>query len=87
MSKSGKKALIVLVLCILAYGTLLAADQYLKVCNSRTCYTQTVQNMKSWQWMKNADGTKFVRIFTFDGRIIDVSGQDLTVEVQKTRNK
>lgn len=43
--------------------------------------------MKSWQWMKNADGTKFVRIFTSDGKIIDVTGQDLTVEVQKKRNK
>lgn len=87
MSKTRKKALLVLVLLMLAYGTLLAADQYLKICNSRTCYTQTVQNMKSWQWMKNADGTKFVRIFTSDGKIIDVTGQDLTVEVQKTRNK
>ena len=71
------------VLCAFAF----AEYSNINVCNEKTCYTLQIYNMKSWEWLKMYDGTKFVRIYSYDKHITDITGRELKVEVKKNKRK
>ena len=71
------------VLCAFAF----AEYSNVNVCNEKTCYMLQIYNMKSWEWLKMYDGTKFVRIYTYDKHTTDITGRELKVEVKKNKRK
>lgn len=63
-----------------------AADKTVfDVCNSKTCYQQILDNVKNWEWKTDNTGNKFVRVYFYDKRILDINGNDLTVKPQKKK--
>lgn len=74
--------LLVLVLC----PKTPAENKSLNVCRNGVCYEQQVENFKTYKWLTTQDGTKFVRIYTYDGKLVDIYGRDITIEIQKDKN-
>lgn len=90
MTKNKCAAYIILAsMCVLALlfcPKVPAESKTMDVCKNGICYEQTVPDFKSFQWLTAQDGTKFVRIYTYDGKLIDIYGRDLTVQIQKDKN-
>ena len=55
----------------------------LDICNDKTCYTQILENVKSWEWKTDNTGNKFVRIYFFNKNVLDITGRELTVKKRK----
>lgn len=55
----------------------------LDICNDKTCYTQILENVKSWEWKTDKDGNKFFRIYFYDKNVLDINGRELTVKKRK----
>lgn len=55
----------------------------LDICNDKTCYTQILENVKSWEWKTDKDGNKFFRIYFYDKKVLDINGRELTVKKRK----
>jgi hypothetical protein len=61
----------------------LAGDATFKVCNYKTCYDQKL-DAKSFQWMEDSNGDRFLRVYLSNGNIVDITCRDLTVEIPKS---
>ena len=70
-------------LTILASVAFASDKTVLDVCNDKTCYTQILENVKSWEWKTYNDGTRFFRIYFFDKKALDINGRELTVKKRK----
>lgn len=70
-------------LAILASVAFASDKTVLDVCNDKTCYTQILENVKSWEWKTYNDGTRFFRIYFFDKKTLDINGRELTVKKRK----
>ena len=68
---------------LLIPALVLAGDSTFKVCNYKTCYDQKLE-AKSYQWMTDQSGDKFLRVYLTNGTMVDITGRDLTVEIPKT---
>lgn len=82
-----KKTLLILSGLFLAFTMCIAAESVLNVCKNDNCWKTEVANMKTWEWKTAADGTKFIRIQTYDGTLVDVYGKDLSVVAQKVQKR
>lgn len=75
------------ILAILIAAVPLAAEiQVFKVCNERTCY-EVKLDTKSYEWMRNNDGNRFMRVYAPDGTAVDISGRDLQIETKAIKKK
>ena len=72
-------------LAVLVSFTFGASETVFDVCNSATCYQLTLDNVKNWEWKTDNTGKKFVRIYFYDKRLLDVGGQGLTVKQEKKK--
>lgn len=61
--------------------TATASAMSFEVCRRDNCYTLTIPDAKSWQWMKAYDGRKFVRVY--GASVTDIWGDDLSVKQLK----
>ena len=68
---------------LLIPALVLAEDATFKVCNYKTCYDQKLE-AKSFQWMEDSNGDRFLRVYLSNGSIVDITGRDLTVEIPKS---
>lgn len=68
---------------LLIPALVLAGDATFKVCNYKTCYDQKLE-AKSFQWMEDSNGDRFLRVYLSNGSIVDITGRDLTVEIPKS---
>ena len=71
------------ILLLLIPAIVLAGDTTFKVCNYKTCYDQKLDT-KSFQWMEDSNGDRFLRVYLSNGNIVDITGRDLTVEIPKS---
>lgn len=71
------KAIALSVLLLVATASALSFE----VCREDNCYTLTIPDAKSWQWMKAYDGRKFVRVY--GASVTDIWGDDLSVKQLK----
>lgn len=63
-----------------------AADKLtLEVCNPNFCYLQKLENVKSWEWKTDFAGHKFVRVYFYDKRLLDIKGDNVTIKVKKDK--
>ena len=61
-----------------------SADKFtLEVCNPNFCYLQKLENVKSWEWMIDFTGSKFVRVQFYDKKLLDIKCDNATVNVKK----
>ena len=75
------------ILAILIAAVPLAAEtQVFKVCNEKTCY-EVKLDTKSYEWMRNSDGNRFMRVYAQDGTLVDISGRDLQIETKSIKKK
>jgi hypothetical protein len=75
------------ILAILIAAVPLAAEtQVFKVCNEKTCY-EVKLDTKSYEWMRNNDGNRFMRVYAPDGTTVDISGRDLQIETKSIKKK
>ena len=71
------KAITLLVLLIALPASALSFE----VCRGDNCYTLTIPDARSWQWIKAYDGRKFVRVY--GASITDIWGGDISVKQLK----
>ena len=76
---------IIFALSVLVSFTFGADKTVFDVCNSTTCYQLVLDNVKSLEWKTDNSGHKFVRIYFYDKKILDVNGINLTVKPRKKR--
>lgn len=63
-----------------------AADKLtLEVCNPNFCYLQKLENVKSWEWKTDFAGHKFVRVYFYDKKLLDIKGDNVTIKVKKDK--
>ena len=63
-----------------------AADKLtLEVCNPNFCYLQKLENVKSWEWKTDFTGRKFVRVYFYDKKLLDIKGDNVTIKVKKDK--
>ena len=76
------------ILAILIAAVPLAAEtQVFKVCNEKTCY-EVKLDTKSYEWMRNNDGNRFMRVYAPDGTAVDdITGRDLQIETKSIKKK
>lgn len=75
------------ILAILIAAVPLAAEtQVFKVCNEKTCY-EVKLDTKSYEWLRNNDGNRFMRVYAPDGTAVDISGRDLQIETKSIKKK
>ena len=75
------------ILAFLIAAIPLAAETHVfKVCNEKTCY-EVKLDTKSYEWMKNNDGNRFMRVYAPDGTTVDISGRDLQIETKALKKK
>lgn len=53
------------------------------ICYANFCYVQIVDDAKSWQWMTDYTGKKFVRVFLFNRNILDINGHGKEIKARK----
>lgn len=54
----------------------------LEVCNEKTCYLQIIADAKSWTWINDFNGKKYIRVYLYGtNRMIDI--QATSVKVKK----
>ena len=53
------------------------------ICYPSFCYVQVVEDAKSWQWMTDYTGKKFVRVFLFNKNILDINGHGKEIKARK----
>ena len=53
------------------------------ICYANFCYVQVVEDAKSWQWMTDYTGKKFVRVFLFNKNILDINGHCKEIKARK----
>lgn len=82
----GIAAAAILLVLVLCPKHAPAENKSLNVCRNGVCYEQQVENFKTYKWLTTQDGTKFVRIYTYDGKLVDIYGRDITIEIQKDKN-
>ena len=70
-------------LSILASVAFAADKTVFDICNDKTCYTHILENVKSWEWKTDNAGNKFVRIYFYDKKVLDINGRELTVKKRK----
>lgn len=71
---------------LIAAAPLAAETQVFKVCNERTCY-EVKLDTKSYEWMRNNDGNRFMRVYAPDGTVVDITGRDLQIETRSIKKK
>ena len=76
-----KKLIISLV--ILASVAFASDKTALDVCNEKTCYTQILENVKSWEWKTDNSGNRFFRIYFYDKKALDINGRELIIKKRK----
>ena len=69
---------------LLLASVVIAATTTIHVCNDRTCYDQKIEAAR-YEWMKSFNGERFLRVYKPDGTIVDITGRDLKIELQKTK--
>ena len=74
---------IIFALAVLVSFTFGADKTIFDVCNRNICYEQIIENMKSWEWKTDIIGNKFVRIYFYDKKVLDITGRELTVKKRK----
>ena len=75
------------ILAILIAAVPLAAEtQVFKVCNEKTCY-EVKLDTKFYEWKRNHDGNRFMRVYAPDGTSVDISGRDLQIETKSIKKK
>lgn len=57
----------------------------LEVCNPNFCYLQKLENVKSWEWKTDFAGHKYVRVYFYDKRLLDIKGDNVTIKVKKDK--
>ena len=71
---------------LLATCMTFAADKLtLEVCNPNFCYSQKLENVKSWEWTTDFTGSKFVRVQFYDKKLLDIKCDNATVNVKKVK--
>ena len=70
-------------LAILASVAFASNKTVLDVCNDKTCYTQILENVKSWEWKTDNTGNRFFRIYFYDKKALDINGRELTIKKRK----
>lgn len=54
----------------------------LEVCNDRTCYLQIIADAKSWTWINDFNGKRYIRVYLYNSnKMIDI--QATSVKVKK----
>lgn len=71
---------------LIAAAPLAAETQVFKVCNEKTCY-EVKLDTKSYEWMRNGDGRRFMRVYAPDGTVVDITGRDLQIETKAIKKK
>lgn len=71
---------------LIAAAPLAAETQVFKVCNERTCY-EVKLDTKSYEWMRNNYGNRFMRVYAPDGTAVDITGRDLQIETKSIKKK
>ena len=71
---------------LIAAAPLAAETQVFKVCNERTCY-EVKLDTKSYEWMRNNAGDRFMRVYAPDGTAVDITGRDLQIETKSIKKK
>lgn len=74
---------LIISLSILASVAFAADKTVFDICNDKTCYSQILENVKSWEWKTDKDGNKFFRIYFYDKNVLDINGRELTVKKRK----
>jgi hypothetical protein len=44
-----------------------------------------LENVKSWEWKTDYAGKKFVRVYFYDKRILDIKGDGMTIKPLKKK--
>ena len=73
---------IVMIVMLLA-GIVCAKPLVLDICKPTFCYVQKIENAKSWQWLTDFNGYKFVRVYLYGNGLIDIPAHNATVKVRK----
>ena len=74
---------LMLSLVILASVAFASDKTILDICNDKTCYTQILENVKSWEWKIDNSGNRFFRIYFYDKKVLDINGRELTIKKRK----
>jgi len=82
-----KKQLLIATIAILLIPIAVICADQLTVCRGDNCWKTEVPNMKTWEWKTAADGTKFVRVLTHDGHLVDIYGKELSVTAVKKQTR
>jgi hypothetical protein len=51
-------------------------------CTPTYCYVIKTPDAKSWEWKTDYTGSKFIRVYLFDG-ILDIPAHNLSIKVRK----
>lgn len=51
----------------------------LEVCNDRFCYSHVLDDVKSMERMTDFAGNKFLRVYFYDKRTLDIKGDTIKV--------
>lgn len=77
-----KLLLSIALMCVFAFS---ADKMVFEVCNPNFCYEQVLENVKSWEWKTDNAGKKFVRVYFYDKRILDIKGDGMTIKPLKKK--
>ena len=56
-----------------------------EVCNDKFCYEQILENVKNYEWKTDYTGKKFLRVYFYDKRLLDIKGENLTIKKKKKK--
>lgn len=73
------------VVAVLASFVFAEDKTVLEVCNDRFCYAHVLDDVKSMERMTDFAGNKFLRVYFYDKRILDIKGD--TIKVITTKKK
>lgn len=71
------------VLTLMLVGFAVAKPLTFEICTPTFCYDQTIHDAKSWQWMADFNGRKFVRVYLYGNHILDIDGHGKTIKPKK----
>jgi hypothetical protein len=69
--------------CLLFSAFVFAKDMRVDVCRGDNCYTYTVPDAKDYRYIHDMNGRKYLRIFKYNNRVLDIFVDGMTVKVGK----
>ena len=75
------------VVAVLASFVFAEDKTVLEVCKEQFCYEHVLTDVKAMERMTDFAGNKFLRVYFYDKRVLDIKGDSITVITPKNKKK